>query len=815
MPFALPALPSLNRKVAAINSFRLRELCRCVALCASVGVIAAIAVPVHAQPATATTSITIPAGDLGEALNRFARAVGVTLSFTPEQVRGLKTPGLSGAHSVESGLELLLRGTGLRVEPGGEGYVLKQQGAVTLAPVKVSAAASPDELPAAYAGGQVARGGQLGLLGNRDFLETPFNQTSYTAELLQDQQARDLSDLLRNEPSVREFNTPTQTSNTWRFRGLRVRPSDFTFEGLGGLSIPAIQSVERVEVLKGPSALLNGITPNGAIGGMVNLVPKRAGDTPVTQLTGTFESEALWLGHLDVGRRFGDQKEFGVRFNGVYQDGDAFLEDNDQERSDGVVALDYRGERLRVKLDASVTSQTIDGADSDMFLANGAQVPDTPDADQRFLQPWNHFESDEHFAVLRGEYDLTPDVTAYAAAGYAKSRSHFNLSYGINLQESGDFDEVFWGSRSYGRGQSFEAGLNTRFAIGSLNHQLAFKLSQLESESGAISFFDGTIDGSLTTPLANRPNNIFEPTFIAAPQLGGFPSVPKTSESTLSSAALADTLSFANDRLLLTLGARLQQVKGDSFNAQTGAKSVPTYDEQAVSPAVGLVFRLRDNVSLFGNYIEGLTRGPVAPGTASNAGEVFEPYKSEQIEAGIKVDFGNWATTLNAFDMNQPSTFTDPVTRRFSLDGENRYRGLEFTVFGEPVTSARVLGGATLLDAELVKTNNSAFDGNTSTGAPRLSVNLGGEWDAPFLAGLSFRLFGIYTDSQYIDNANTQELESWTRIDAGVSYAFRAGANPIVLRTSVENVFDESYWASTSLYRGASRTLLVSMTADF
>ncbi len=58
-------------------------------------------------------------------------------------------------------------------------------------------------LPAAYAGGQVASGSQVGLLGNRGVMDTPFNQTSYTAQTIQDQQARKLDDVFANDPSVR------------------------------------------------------------------------------------------------------------------------------------------------------------------------------------------------------------------------------------------------------------------------------------------------------------------------------------------------------------------------------------------------------------------------------------------------------------------------------------------------------------------------------------------------------------------------------------------------------------------------------------
>lgn len=57
--------------------------------------------------------------------------------------------------------------------------------------------------PVAYAGGQVATGGQLGMLGNRSVMDTPFNQTSFTAKTIQDQQARSVADVLLNDPSVR------------------------------------------------------------------------------------------------------------------------------------------------------------------------------------------------------------------------------------------------------------------------------------------------------------------------------------------------------------------------------------------------------------------------------------------------------------------------------------------------------------------------------------------------------------------------------------------------------------------------------------
>lgn len=77
-------------------------------------------------------------------------------------------------------------------------------------------------LPKEYAGGQAARGARLGMLGNRDFLDTPFNVTSYTSKLIENQQARTLSDVLENDPSVRFTVSSGQVRENFRMRGFSV-----------------------------------------------------------------------------------------------------------------------------------------------------------------------------------------------------------------------------------------------------------------------------------------------------------------------------------------------------------------------------------------------------------------------------------------------------------------------------------------------------------------------------------------------------------------------------------------------------------------
>jgi len=210
-------------------------------------------------------------------------------------------------------------------------------------------------LPPAYAGGEVARGARLGMLGNRDFMDTPFNVTSYTSALIENQQARTLQQVLENDPSVRMATSAGHIRENFRIRGFPVLGSELALNGLYGLApdghVPT-EFLERVEVLKGPGALLNGMAPFGAVGGSINLVTKHAGDAPITSVSSDYTSNTQFGTHIDVGRRVGDHNQFGIRYNGVFRKGETALDDQWKVRGLNALALDYREERVRLSIDA-------------------------------------------------------------------------------------------------------------------------------------------------------------------------------------------------------------------------------------------------------------------------------------------------------------------------------------------------------------------------------------------------------------------------------------------------------------------------------
>ena len=190
-------------------------------------------------------------------------------------------------------------------------------GVVPLDPVRVQggvpAQALIDNLPPPYAGGQVAKGAQVGFLGERDFMDTPFNQSSYTSTLMQNQQARSIADVAANDPSVRNAWPAVGYSTALMIRGFSFNSNDMSFGGLYGIAptlLVAPDYLERVEILKGPSAMLNGMPPFGSVGGAVNLVPKRA-QGELNRATATYATAGQFGGTTDVARRFGDGEAWG------------------------------------------------------------------------------------------------------------------------------------------------------------------------------------------------------------------------------------------------------------------------------------------------------------------------------------------------------------------------------------------------------------------------------------------------------------------------------------------------------------------------
>ncbi|WP_175183560.1 TonB-dependent receptor [Achromobacter animicus] len=668
-------------------------------------------------------------------------------------------------------------------------YAQDAQQATTLQPVTVTAGALGDgDLPPVYAGGQVAEGARLGLMGNQSVMDTPFNVTSYTSEFIKNQQARTLADVMANDPSVRFTTSSGHAYENFRIRGFDVNQNDVAINGMYGL-VPMgrtpVEFVERVEVLKGPNALFSGMAPSGAVGGTVNLVTKRATDTP----TATFGVDWLSDGQLgttiDAGRRFGTRNEWGARVNGSFSDGATTLDGQSRKREFLSAGLDYRGSALTASIDAYHSQESFTGGTPAMFWFASPVVPVAPDP--RINQFSTAYGSIQSNAVMgQAEYRFNEHVSAFAGVGRRDSDQSglINGTHARQIQPNGDFTGQIVGQRAYTDATTAEGGLRTRFKTGSVGHELVLQASYLKLE-----------DGSATGPASVFRSNIYNPITPVMPALPGSP--PKTSENTLTSLALVDTMSFLDDKLRVTGGVRNQRVKTSNFD-KTG-KTTARYDEDAVTPAVAVVVKpWGPDLSFYANYVEGLSKGDsVTDTTATNFGEVFAPYKTKQKELGVKWNAGTFTNTLALFEIEKPMLVTEGSTAQptYADGGEKRVRGVEWNTFGEIAQGVRVLGGVTYTQGTQVKTSYGRYNGNTAVGAPRWQVNTGVEWDTPWVPGLTLTGRVQATSRQYADSANNIEIPGWGQVDLGARYATKVNGRDVVLRLNVNNVFNKYYYA--------------------
>ncbi len=661
----------------------------------------------------------------------------------------------------------------------------------TLQPVTVTAGSLGDEdLPPPYAGGQVAEGARLGLMGNQSVMDTPFNVTSYTAELIQNQQARTLADVMANDPSIRFTTSSGHAYENFRIRGFDVNQNDVAINGMYGLAPMGrtpLEFVERVEVLKGPNALFSGMAPSGAVGGSVNLVPKRAGDTPAATYGVNWQADGQLGATIDAGRRFGAGNAWGARVNGSFSDGATTLDGQSRKREFFSAGLDYRGSALTASIDAYHSQESFSGGTPAMFWFGGSVVPEAPDPRTNlFSTGYGNIQSNA--VIGRAEYRFNDHVSAFAGVGWRASHQSglINGTHARQIDAEGNFTGVIVGQRAYTDARSAEAGLRTRFETGGVGHELVLQASRLDLE-----------DGSSIGARSTFKSNIYDPVTPVMPAMPG--SAPKTAENTLSSLALVDTMSFLDDKLRVTAGLRNQRVKTTNFDS--AGKTTTRYDKDAVTPAAAIVVKpWGPDVSLYANYVQGLSKGDsVTDTTASNYGQVFAPYKTEQKELGVKWNAGAFVNTLAVFQIDKPMLVAQgsASSPTYADGGEKRVRGVEWNTFGELAPGLRVLGGVTYSQGKQVKTAFGRYDGNTAVGAPRWQANTGLEWDAPWVPGLTLSGRVQATSSQYADAANKLRLPGWGQLDLGARYAMQVNGRDVVLRLNVNNVFDKHYYAGS------------------
>ena len=812
---------------------RKNELVASVAAALVVGAVPGVSMAGTVQSEHVARAYNIPAGSLGSALNQLGRTSGVTISYDPAAVRGRRTAGVRGSHSVDQALTALLRGSGLRGQADGVGgFVIRGAAGpdrtppvrratpVRTAPVKPAVA---DAEPATALDEVVVIGfmspyARSGLFGEQAIMDTPFSINAYTEDFFETRQARTITDVVESDPSVRSNLSASSESEQFVLRGFPLFASEVAVEGLYGMlpirRIP-IEPFGKVEVFKGPNALVNGVAPFGNIGGLINLVPKRAQGRRTLDATTVYLSGGQFGGNVDLGDRFGGDEQLGVRLNAAHYAGDLALNYVNRRADVGSLALDYATGKLKLTADVLYTSETIKGQDHHLTASGGFQIPDAPGATVNYGQPWTHTTTESKSFILGASYEILPQTTLSAKYGYLEFGEVYRYTLGTLTSSTGDFTSRFSLFASDSIDETAEIALRSEFDTGPLRHNFVVSATSLY------------IKGFGNLPFSAIPtlkNNIYNPVYISRPAAmftdavaAQFDDLRHSTDREMNGVAIADTISAFDGRMRLTLGVRRQNARMANFDRVNG-NQLTNYDESKTTFAAGLVVKPRENWSVYGSFSQGLTPGLFAPAGSANNGTVFAPFVSTQYEFGSKLDWGGLSTSVAVFRINQPFGYVQPATNMFVLDGDVINRGVEFNVSGHLTEELTLLGGVLLSDAEQQGTARGLTDGNRPIGTPKVQLNLFGEYEPRRVPGLAINAAYIYTGEQFYDAENSRSVESWSRVDLGVRYGFEVNGNRYTARANVENLAGDAYWQSASrgfLTRGAPRTVRVSLAMSF
>lgn len=661
----------------------------------------------------------------------------------------------------------------------------------------------------------VLNSGDAGALGDKPAEDLPFTIRSYDETLILNQQPQTLGDVLENDPTIRTTFGFGNAAEQFVVRGFPLFGDDVGLNGLYGVAprqLVAPELFDSVQVLNGASAFLNGAAPGGSgLGGSVNLQLKRAGNDPLNRVTAGYSSDTHFGGSFDVARRMGEGGEWGLRVNGAYRSGEVAIDREDRKALVLGAALDFDSGPFRAALDLAYQEIRVDSLRPKVTIASEA-IPTVPDADANYAQDFTFSDLRDVFGTLSLEYDVADNVLLYARAGARDGRED-GIYSGITVNDAvtGDATGSALLVPRTDNNEAVEAGM--RIALGStVTHEINFGgNANWQTNRNAFDFLGGF--GGFGTNLYDTPQVTVPGTgFVGGDLDDPFP----ITDTRLLSAFVSDTVGFWDDRILLTGGLRLQAIRQQNFNYYNGGDLDSIYQEDAITPVVGLVVTPAPGLSFFANRIEALQQGPSAPLDpliVTNPGETLAPRRSVQYELGGKVRFGTLFASLAAYHIERPGEGILP-DGSFGYLGDQRHQGLELTVNGEIAPNLRLIAGAAITDAEL-------DGGNAVPGVADFTANADIEWDLPFVPGMTLTGRAVHTSDQWVDTANTLEINDWTRFDVGARYVFAAGNTPVTLRATIDNIANDRYWASAfdsfsaALLQGRPRTVTASVSVDF
>lgn len=677
------------------------------------------------------------------------------------------------------------------------------------APQANAQADAAKELPAVtvtseYQGSFKANTVQVGTFRDASPLDVPQTSNVITREVLDAQGANTLFGALRNTAGVTRAQLNGSTFDNIAIRGIFVENrSNYRLNGslpvINLIDIP-LENKERVEVLKGASSLYYGFVPPS---GVVNLITKRAGKAPISNLAVSANQYGGANAHVDLGRRFGSEQQFGVRINLLDGREDIGIDNFSGERSLASAAFDWRAsDKLSFKFDFEYYRKNVsEQAAIAVPAAVGGKIalPGVPDARRNLAGEWQKYDAEASNLLFRADYALNDNWAVLFEAGKARTERDRNFSQfqNYNLATGQGTLRIFFNRAQVWENENYRTELSGRLPGQWMTHELSlgFTTNERSQNPG-------------TASLADVQQNLYVPLSVAERSPGTM--------NNLNRSTIKDNGWYLFDRI--SLGEQWQAMLGVRGSRYESVTSSTRYQANDINPAAALMYKPTTRMSLYGSYLEGIEETGFAPSNRANAGELLPPALSQQTEIGIKAEVAQGVLFQAAyFDIKRPSTTVDSGNR-FVLNGLARYQGVELAASGEVTKNLSLIASLLFLEAKQLNAANTATFGKTPDNTPERTASLFAEYRLPTVPGLALSGGIYYVGKRPVNNENQAFVDSYATLSLGARHTTVIGGKRTTFQAVVDNVTDKNYWSTAGnglLGVGAPRTLKVTAKVEF
>ena len=690
-----------------------------------------------------------------------------------------------------------------------------------------SSLAAEIELPAVQIQGQDESGyrsdtASVGGFDAAPLLDTPASISVINAAMIKDQQARLLSEVLRNDAAVGDSYAPIGYYENFVVRGFSLNAaSSYKINGrtITGEQNVALENKQQVEVLKGLAGLQSGISEPG---GVINYVTKRPED--VRSVTVSTDDRGSGYVATDVGGWFGSEQQFGLRANVAHEDLHSYVEHANGQRDFVSLAFDWNiSPDAVLQLDAEYQNKQQRSVPGYQLLG-GTEVPHDASPkkllghqsgskpvgidslnlngtfDYRFSDQWKGSVSAAHSKVVIDDY------SSFAWGGDTQGLGNYFTS-------AGNYDIYDYRSPDdTRRDDEVQAALTGLFDTAGLGHELTFGTSA----------FRRVIDKRAAVNEWLGSANIDQEAPTYAPTDVPLNDSHRALDSRQYGLFVTDRIRF-NEQWQTVLGGREVRLDEKAFDSD-GNQARHT-QQYVFLPQAALIYKPIENLSLYTRYSKGLSLGGSAPWFASNKDETLAPTTSRQIEAGVKYDWRRISFAAAVFQMRQAYQYAKPDGAgnfTYVQQGQQKNTGLELSANGWATDRLQIASSVAAIRARVSGSGTPDYEGHQAINVPELRASVYADYALPWVNGLAV-LGGVqYSAKKYANRTGNVEVGDYAVVNVGSRYTTKLDGYETVFRLSVDNLFDKRYWRDAGeymgddyLFQGAPLTARLSATVNF